>query len=118
MAEESIWILVPIFALLIAGLAIYLKYKKEMAMVSKGLHPHKKSRKEDELTSGLIMIGIGIALYFGFLYGFGGFGAYMIAPLILIFVGFALLLSYLAKRKISKKPVKKRVKRKKKRKKR
>jgi hypothetical protein len=119
LTSENIWILVPIFALLIGGLAIILKYKKDIAMIAKGLHPHahKKNDKHDDLTSGLIMLGIGIALYIGFLYGLGGFGAYMIAPLILIFVGIALLLSYWAKtgkKKVVKKVVrKKRVTRKK-----
>jgi len=124
-SENMIWILVPIFALLIGGLAIILKFKKDMAMISKGLHPHahKKNDKHEDLTSGLIMLGIGIALYVGFLYGLGGFGAYMIAPLILIFVGIALLLSYWAKTKkqiivrkkrvTKRKPVKRKVTRKK-----
>ena len=113
MSSESIWILVPIFALLIAGLAIILKYKKDVAMIARGLHPHahKKNDKHDDLTSGLIMLGIGIALYIGFLYGLDGFGAYMIAPLILIFVGVALLLSYWAKTG-KKKPVRKVVRKK------
>jgi hypothetical protein len=99
LSSENVWILVPIFALLIGGLAILLKYKKDMAMIARGLHPHahKKNDKHDDLTSGLIMLGIGIALYVGFLYGLGGFGAYMVAPLILIFVGIALILSYWAK---------------------
>ena len=126
MAEDSIWVLVPIFVLLVAGLAIFLKYRKDMAMIAKGMHPHvhKKHDRKDDLTSGLIMIGIGLALYIGFYYGLGGFGAYMIAPLILFFVGIALILSHWAKtgkkkpvrhvvrkKRITKKKVKKRKKR-------
>ena len=114
MTEETIWILVPIIVLLIAGLAIVLRYKKDMAMIAKGIHPvkHKQTKKEDNLTSGLILIGIGVALYLSFYYGLDGFQAYMIAPLVLFFIGIALVLSYLAKGRIKKKTVKKKLKRK------
>ena len=96
----DVWILIPIFAIFVAGIAIFLKYKKDMLLIAKGREPlREKDEKEGDLTAGLILIAIAIGLYIGFYYGIDGFQAYMIAPLVCFFVGIALLLSYWAKTK-------------------
>ena len=113
MVSDTVYILIPIVASIIVGLAIFLRYKKDMAMIKKGINP-QAIKEEDNLTAGLILLGIAIGLYFGFYYGFGGFDAYMIAPLVLFFIGIALLLSYWAKTKrgVKLKPKKRTVKKK------
>ncbi len=116
LSEESIWILIPVVALLVVALAVYLRYRKDMALIAKGGKlPTKDRAPEGDLATGLILLGLGIALYLGFFYGLGGFGAYMIAPLVLFFVGIAFLLLYWAKKPKKEKKVKSKVKKKKKR---
>ena len=73
-------------------IAIYLDYKKKMAMIERGLVPEdEKSRPEDRLGWGIVILGIGLSFIIGWLFNLNG---QIIAGLILASIGIALLVSY------------------------
>lgn len=85
-----------VFIVLIIGglpaLAIYLDYKKKMAMIEKGLVPEdEKYRPENRLGWGIAILGIGISLVVTMIFHLN---SYVIVGLILTSIGIALLVSY------------------------
>ena len=100
---EILALSVPLLAIcLIFGipiLAIYLEHKKKMAIIEKGLMPEdEKSRPEDRLGWGIVILGIGISLIIGWAFDLDD---KVIIGLILASIGIALLVSYLGLRKIN-----------------
>lgn len=82
---------IPILGLGIAFLAIYLDYKKKLAMIEKGLVPEdEKYRPENRLGWGIAILGIGIALILSWMFHLND-----IAMIGLIFtsIGIALLVA-------------------------
>lgn len=101
MIEELIWVLVPLAGIAIGGLAIYLDHQKKMKMLEKGIKDNeKKKEKEDMISGGLVMIGIGAAfLISGFIIWTDMIKEYGLIGLICLFIGFALVISYHVKKK-------------------
>ena len=94
---EILILSIPLLAIcLIFGipiLAIYLEHKKKMAMIEKGLMPEdEKSRPEDRLGWGIVILGIGVSLIIGWIFKFDD---KVIVGLILASIGIALLVSYM-----------------------
>ncbi len=74
------------------ALAIYLDYKKKMAMIEKGLVPEdEKSKPENRLGWGIAILGIGISLVVAMIFHLNN---YAVVGLILASIGIVLLASY------------------------
>ena len=103
----EIAILVPIFSVVfgcgIALLAIWTEYRKDRALIDKGLYQPEKSKPAAPpgwgfLVGGSIVAGIGVALVvstFAFKIG----SATGVPGLVFLFIGIALLVVYLVARK-------------------
>ncbi|KCZ72779.1 hypothetical protein ANME2D_01213 [Candidatus Methanoperedens nitroreducens] len=88
---------IPLAGVGIAALAIYLDYKKKMAMIEKGLVPEEEEyRPESRLGWGIAILGIGISLIISWIFNLDN---RVMAGLILASIGVALLVTYLVARK-------------------
>lgn len=77
----------------IIALAIFLDYKKKMAMVIKGLMPkEEKHIPEDRLGWGIAILGIGISLIISWIFNLDN---RVVVGLIFISIGISLLISYM-----------------------
>ncbi len=99
MTEDIVGIIalsIPIAGMAIAALAIYLEYKKKIAMIEKGIIPEEEKEKhnhspENKLAWGIAIIGIGISLLINWRFNFG---VEYTAGLIFISIGVGLLASH------------------------
>lgn len=82
-----------IMGCMVAMIAIYYGHKKDMLIIEKGLYKRMPVAQKT-LMAGLILVGIGAALFIGIYWG-TGLSTWLIAGLVPGFTGIALLISYL-----------------------
>ncbi len=89
-----------IFAIIFAN--NYLKYRRDMAMIQRGLDPRTPLGAQPQdfaafrMERGLTLTGIGLALTIGL--GFIGFGPWLLGGLVPLFIGLSRLLAVLLER--------------------
>lgn len=81
-----------IMGCIVAMIAIYYGHKVDMLKIEKGLYKPMPVAQRT-LMAGLILVGIGAALFIGIYWG-TGLSAWLIAGLVPCFIGIALLISY------------------------
>jgi len=91
---------IPFAGMAVVIIAIYLEYKKKMAMIEKGLVPEEEKEKykdapENRLAWGIAILGIGISLLIRWKFNLDG---EFIASLIFVSIGIGLLVSYFWKK--------------------
>jgi hypothetical protein len=99
MADDIVDIIalsIPIAGMAVAALAIYLDYKKKIAMIEKGLileEEKEKSRDSpaNKLAWGIAILGIGISLLISWRFNFG---EEFFAGLLFVSIGIGLLVAH------------------------
>lgn len=82
---------IGLFGFLIA--TSYLKYRRDMAMIEKGIDPRGTGSGPSRMERALTLTGIGLALTIGLL--FTGLGPQLLGGLIPLFIGLSRLLAIL-----------------------